>query len=246
MNAPRRAAALIIGTELLTGKTVDANLVLLARTLRQLGISLARAVVIADELEIIVAEVRALSRTHDLVFTSGGLGPTHDDLTVSAVAAAFEVPTMVPDELRRSLERHFGEQTNKGHLRMARVPQGARLLQASDSSWPLIVMGNVWLLPGPPQIFARKMTLLRSELAGAAPFVSLRVRARLDECTLKPWLDRVVADHPDVSIGSYPQWTADAPRTDVTFDAPDAAPAERARDAFVALLPAGALVKEGE
>ena len=90
------------------------------------------------------------------------------------------------------------------------------------------------------------MTLLRSELAGAAPFVSLRVRARLDECTLKPWLDRVVADHPDVSIGSYPQWPADAPRTDVTFDAPDAAPAERARDAFVALLPAGALVKEGE
>jgi molybdenum cofactor synthesis domain-containing protein len=246
VNPPRRAAALIIGTELLTGKTTDANLVLLARTLRQLGIALVRAVVIADELELIVAEVRTLSRTHDLVFTSGGLGPTHDDLTVSAVAEAFEVPTVVPDELRRSLERHFGEQTNEGHLRMARVPQGARLLRASDSSWPLIVMGNVWLLPGPPQIFARKMVLLGNELGGVGPFVSLRVRARLDECTLKPWLDRVVADHPEVAIGSYPQWTSGAPLTDITFDAPEAAPAERARDAFVALLPAEALLEAGE
>jgi molybdenum cofactor synthesis domain-containing protein len=242
VNGPRRAAALIIGNELLTGKTADANLVLLARSLREIGIALVRVVMIPDDCAAIVTEVRSLAATHDFVFTSGGLGPTHDDVTVEAVARAFDVPTEVPDPLRQSLERYFGERMTEGHLRMARVPRGARLLGATDTSWPTIVMGNVWLLPGPPATFARKMSIVRGELGGAAPFVSLRVRTRLDECTLKPWLDRVVSEHPEVEIGSYPQWLPGSHHTEITFDARDAGHAVDARDAFVALLPPDSLL----
>jgi molybdenum cofactor synthesis domain-containing protein len=246
VNAPRRAAALIIGNELLTGKTADANLVILARTLRLLGVALERVVIIPDQSATIADEVRALAHSHDLVFTSGGLGPTHDDLTVAAVARAFDVPTVVPEELRAMLERHCGEQITEGHLRMARVPEGARLLRAPESSWPTVVMRNVWMLPGVPEIFARKMAVLQSELGGGLPFVSLRIRTQLDECTLKPWLDQVVAAHADVEIGSYPQAQAPDYCTDITFDALDRERAARARDALLALLPAGAIVGEPE
>jgi molybdenum cofactor synthesis domain-containing protein len=239
----RTAAALIIGNELLSGKIADANLVVLARALRSIGIKLQRVVMILDEIDVIAREVQALAAAHDVVFTSGGVGPTHDDLTVEGVARAFSVPVVVSSDLDRQLRDHYGDRATEGHLMMARIPEGARLVASRAVPWPTVVMGNVWLLPGVPQIFQHKIPLIRAELAGDAPFVSMAVLTTLDEGQIKALLDEVVAAHRDVEIGSYPQWTDPECKTKLTFDGLAIDTVRAARDAFAAGLPSGALVR---
>ncbi len=241
-HAIATAAALVIGNELLSGKIADKNLVVLARTLRELGIRLDRVVMVLDDLEVIAAEVRALSAAHDVLFTSGGVGPTHDDVTIDAVATAFGVPVVAADRLEAQLGEHYGDRLTEAHLRMARVPTGARLATHVSGSWPTVIMRNVWVLPGVPEIFAMKMPLVRAELSGGAPFVSLAVLTSLDEGALKPLLDHVVAEHSAVDVGSYPRFTDPELRTKLTFDGTDPDAVLAARDAFVAILPQAALV----
>jgi molybdenum cofactor synthesis domain-containing protein len=241
----RTAAALIIGNELLSGKVAEANLVVLARELRQLGVLLSRAVLILDEVDVIAREVRALSESHDVVFTSGGVGPTHDDLTMEGVARAFEVRTVVAPEVERLIRRYYAERVTPDHLLMARIPEGARLVTSSAVPWPTVVMRNVWVLPGVPEVFQMKLPHVRNELAGGTPFCSLAVFTRMDEGDLKPLLDRVVAAHPAVEIGSYPKWHDNDYRTKLTFDGLDEPAVTAARDAFVGELPEGAVVRLG-
>jgi molybdenum cofactor synthesis domain-containing protein len=239
----RTAAALIIGNELLSGKVAEANLLVLARELRGLGVLFKRAVLILDDVEEIAREVRALSETHDVVFTSGGVGPTHDDLTIEGVARAFGAGVVVAPEVEGLIRRYYGERVTEGHLLMARIPAGARLVASAAVPWPTVVMRNVWVLPGVPEVFQMKLPHVRGELGGGAPFFSLAVYTRLDEGDLKPLIDRVVAAHGAVEIGSYPKWHDAEYRTKLTFDGLDEPAVVAACDAFVAGLPAGALVR---
>ncbi len=236
------AAALIIGNEILSGKIADANLVVLARTLRGLGIALRRAVTVSDELPIIRDEVRRLAAAHDVVFTSGGVGPTHDDVTVEAVAAAFDVPLESCAQLEHLIRGFYGDKVTDSHLRVARVPRGGRLVSGPDSPWPALVMNNVWMLPGIPQLFAMKMASVRANLRGSSSFVLARVYTTTEEGALKPLLDAVVAAHPNVEVGSYPQWRNPRYRTLVTFDGPSRASVEAAQQSFVRQLEPGSHV----
>ncbi len=233
------AAACLIGNELLSGKVADANLWELARTLRSLGIELRRAVMIADDIPTIAEEVRRLSDTHDVVFTSGGVGPTHDDVTMEGVAAAFQVRASLEPTLERLLREHYGPDITDGQLRMGLAPEGATLALTTDIRWPTVVMRNVWVLPGVPEIFKMKLALLRDYLTGPCAFTSRAVKLLLDEAELKPLLDRVVAAHPGVEIGSYPKWFDRSYRTKITFDGRDAAGVEAALAAFLEGLPPG-------
>src|SRR5262249_46783764 len=131
----------------------------------------------------------------------------------------------------------------EGHLLMARIPEGARLVSSTAIPWPTVVMRNVWVLPGVPEVFQMKLPHVRAELAGGTPFVSLAVYTRLDEGDLKPLLDPVVAGHTEVEVGSYPKWHDPEYRTKLTFDGLSEARVRAARDAFVAELPAGSLVR---
>ncbi|MBL9021336.1 MAG: competence/damage-inducible protein A [Myxococcales bacterium] len=237
----RTARAIIIGNELLTGKIADKNLTTLATVLRRLGVVLERAVVIPDVAEVIVREVREASVASTWVFTSGGVGPTHDDLTIAAVASAFDEEVIVSSELESLIRLAYGDKLREGHLLMARVPRGARLVKSEDIPWPATLMRNVWVLPGVPEIFELKMKLVEEVVGAGVPFVSLAVLTTLDEGNIKPMLDRVVLDHPDVDVGSYPRWTDPKIRTKLTFDGRDRARCEAARQAFVALLPDGAM-----
>jgi molybdenum cofactor synthesis domain-containing protein len=238
----RRAAALIIGNELLSGKVDDANLVVLARTLRAIGVRLDRVVMVPDERALIADEVKQLSSTREVLFTSGGVGPTHDDVTVEAVADAFGVETVMSSEIETMLRGYYGDSLTDGHLLMARIPKGARLSTTPEMPWPTIVMHNVWVLPGVPQIFAMKMPVVIAELGGARPFVSRALYTTLDEGPLKPLLDQVVASHPTVEIGSYPKWREPRYRTKITFDGLEEALVVAAREALAALLPALSIV----
>lgn len=213
------AAFLVIGNELLSGKIRDENVLELARTLRTLGIQLARVVVIPDDLTTIVAEVRELSRRHGVVVTSGGIGPTHDDLTIEAVARAFDTRVVADERLAQMIRLAYAERCTDSHLRMALVPEGCTLATTPDVRWPTILIENVWVLPGVPEVFRSKLVVLRAWLRGPRPFVSRAVYLTLEEAELKPRIDTVVAEHPAVEIGSYPKWFDSAYKTKLTFDA---------------------------
>jgi molybdenum cofactor synthesis domain-containing protein len=235
----KTAAVLLIGNELLTGKVQDENLFVLAKTLGQLGIRVRRVITIPDEVDTIAAEVRSLSEKYSVVFTSGGVGPTHDDLTVEGVARAFGVPVVESPVMAAMLRGHYRERCNDAHLRMALIPEGAELTTNADVAWPTIVMGNVWLLPGIPEVFRMKLSHVRDRLGGGTPFVSRAVYTKLDEGELKPLLDAVVAKHSHVEVGSYPKWHDPSYRTKLTFDGQDAELVGLAVEAFLELLPAG-------
>lgn len=239
----RTAAALIIGNELLSGKIADANVVVLARALRSLGVVFRRVVMVLDDIDAIAEEVRLLSSTHDWLFTSGGVGPTHDDVTIDAIARAFGTHVVNEPSMEAMLRAYYGEKLTEGHLLMARMPQGARLASSASMPWPTVVMKNVWVLPGVPEIFQAKIPLIRDELGADVPFVSHAVFTTLDEGTLKPMLDHVVSSHPDVEIGSYPRWSGFEYRTKLTFDGLDGEKVRSARDAFAASLPEEAVVR---
>lgn len=235
----QNAAAVLIGNELLSGKVSEANLVELARTLRTLGVNLARVVMIPDVPEVIARDVSELSARFDVVFTSGGVGPTHDDVTIEAIAAAFGVAAAVHPELSRLLEKAYGERLKQEHLRMALAPEGAELATSRDVLWPVVVMRNVWVLPGVPEIFRMKLSIVREWVRGPMPFVSRAVFTQMEEADLKPLLDRVVAGYPEVDVGSYPKWYDPTYKTKITFDARRGDLVEAALQDFLLSLPAG-------
>ncbi len=238
-GAPATAAALVIGNEILSGKVEEANVAVLARALRGLGVLLERVVVVPDEIDTIAREVRSLSAAHDWLVTSGGVGPTHDDVTIEAVAKAFGVGVVSAPSMEAMLRAHYGERCTEGHLRMALMPEGAALETTAEVSWPTVRMHNTWLLPGIPEVFRMKLPVVMAGMGQGRAYLSRAVYAQLDEGVLKPLLDRVVAAYPDVAVGSYPKWHDPTYRTKVTFDGRDEARVLEARDAFVATLPSG-------
>lgn len=235
----KTAAALVVGSELLNGKVSELNLVELARTLRALGVPLGRAVMVPDARGEIARELRALAGQYDVVFTSGGVGPTHDDVTVDAVAEAFDVDVVSDPLLEELISSAYGPRCTESHLRMARIPAGATLVRSHDITWPVTVMQNVWLLPGVPEVFRMKLSIVREHIRGPLAFTSRAAFLNLEEADIKPLLDRTVAAHPSVEIGSYPKWFDSSYRTKVTFDAVKPALAEAALTTFLELLPEG-------
>jgi molybdopterin-biosynthesis enzyme MoeA-like protein len=230
---------LVIGNELLTGKVCEANLFVLARSMRTLGVVLRRVVMVLDDIDTIAREVRELSSSHDWLFTSGGVGPTHDDVTIDAVAKAFGVPVTTSPEMKSMLEAHYKERLTEGHLRMALVPEGAVLETTPEIRWPTIRIRNTWVMPGVPEVFQMKMPVIEARVGPGRAFVSHAVYTKMDEGDLKPLLDRVVLEFPEVDVGSYPKWSDPTYRTKLTFDGLDEESVLRARDAFVASLPPG-------
>jgi molybdopterin-biosynthesis enzyme MoeA-like protein len=217
----------------------EANLIELAKLLRAVGIALRRVVVIPDEIDEIAREVRALSDAFDVVFTSGGVGPTHDDVTIEGIAKAFGVAPRIDETIATLIKNAYAERCTEGHLRMALVPEGAELATTAEVLWPTPVMKNVWILPGVPEIFRMKLAVVRACVRGPEPFVSRAVFTNLDEAELKPLLDRIVSEHPAVEVGSYPKWFDSSYKTKITFDARNAAEVEAASAAFIARLPDG-------
>ncbi len=175
----RTAAALVIGGELLSGKIRDENFYALSLMLRARGIELGRVVFCPDHLPTIERDVRELSQSFDVLFTSGGVGPTHDDLTMNGVSRALGVETVVSQEMLVLIEKLYGKKPGAVHELMARVPDGARLIPSGG--WPVIVAKNIWILPGVPELFRSKLAVIRDQLVGPDPFYSDRVYCTSEE-----------------------------------------------------------------
>lgn len=240
----RTAAALVIGNELLSGKVQDANVHELARLLRALGVELRRVVMVTDDIEVIAAEVNSLRQSHDLLFTSGGVGPTHDDVTVAGVARALGRAVVRSPEVEALLRGYYGDALKPGHLHMADVVEGTELYAGRSPQWPTMVLGNVFVLPGVPEIFRLKLAALSDRLRGdEAAFATCSVYCAQEEAELRPSLDAVVEAFPEVFVGSYPRWRGGDHAVRVTFDGRDARRVTEAADRFVGLLPDEAVVR---
>ena len=200
------AALVIIGDEILSGRTPDANLAALAKWLNVQGIRLAEARVVPDQTEMIVEAVNALRACNDYVFTTGGIGPTHDDISVDAVAAAFGVPVVIHPRAREVLEDYYATRggLNEARLRMARVPEGAELIENRVSGAPGIKIGNVYMMAGVPHIAVQMMDSLEGALEGGLPLLSQTLGAWIAESEVADLLRETERRFEGCQIGSYP------------------------------------------
>lgn len=206
-TTPPTAAMIVIGDEILSGRTRNSNMHFLAGELTRVGIPLTEVRVISDDEAAIIAAVRALSAAHTYVFTSGGIGPTHDDITAPAVAAALGAPIGIRDDARAILQAHYdaqGQELNAARLRMARIPDGAALIDNPISAAPGFILGNVHVMAGVPRIFEAMLAGVLPTLTGGAPLLSQSLRVDRGEGDIATALSQLADEYSDLSIGSYP------------------------------------------
>jgi molybdenum cofactor synthesis domain-containing protein len=242
---PPTAGAIIIGNEVLSGKVVDQNTGVLITELRKLGVQLKRVSIIDDDIDVIAAEVKRCSAQFDWVFTTGGLGPTHDDVTIEAIAKAFDVPLVQSEELNNRLLQLKDKDRIATLERMTFIPDGAKIYwgeEENDRIWPTVFIHNVYIFPGVPTLFRSRFAAMY-ELLRSTPVVCHTVYCSLREVDVVTPLNATVDTFPEVDIGSYPQFGDVDHRVRITFESVDAEATERALDDFVKRLPAEAIVR---
>ena len=232
-----RAGIVIIGNEILSGKFADENAAFLIGELRALGVELGRIAVIPDDEADIAETVPRYAARFDVVFTSGGVGPTHDDVTIQGIARGFGVAVERQPVLMDLLNAYYGDRLTESHLRLAEVPAGSEMVYGTDPVWPVVMFRNVYILPGVPSLFRRKFLQVRDRFA-QRPFRTGRVYVMADEATIAAELTRVVETHPAVRFGSYPRFDETEFRVLLTVESQDEAAARGALAALVAALQA--------
>jgi molybdenum cofactor synthesis domain-containing protein len=237
------AGIVVIGNEILSGKTVDSNSAFLARELRQLGVTLKRITVIPDELDVIAETVQDFHRQFDVVFTSGGVGPTHDDITIEGIARALGRRVIVHPVLEGKIREYLnGRPANAAHLKMAEVPEGAELLMDDRLRFPTIKVENIYILPGIPEILQQKFLALKERFT-VDPYYLKVIYTNEIESTIAVYLNETLRAYPDLLLGSYPKIGDAEYRVKVTLESKDKGYVERAFAHLLALLPKGCVVK---
>jgi molybdenum cofactor synthesis domain-containing protein len=227
------AALLVIGDEILSGRTKDVNIGATADFCTDLGIDLKEVRVVSDETDDIVEAVNALRARYTYVFTTGGIGPTHDDITADAIAKAFGVALPINPEARAMLEARWkqtGTEVNEARLRMARIPEGASLIVNSVSAAPGFRIGNVHVMAGVPIIMRSMLEAILPTLKAGKKVMSVTIKAAVGEGTIGGPLGRLQEQYPDVKMGSYPQMGKDRIMTELVLRSSDAARLEEAAE----------------
>ena len=237
----RTCAMVVVGNEILSGKIQDSNTYFAARELRKLGVALKRVAVVPDELKPIADEVAHCARSFDLVLTSGGVGPTHDDITMEAVAIAFGRKLVIHPELERVIRQYFSERVATG-MKMAEVPEGAVLNAAGDLRFPTVQVENVYILPGIPQIFESKLMALAGRFA-TDPYFIHAIYTSAGEGTIAEYLNACLKSYPELLLGSYPRIGHTEYRVKLTLESKDRNYLERAFRHLLELLPGDVVVK---
>ena len=215
-TAKPKAALIIIGAEVLSGKVSDLNSPYLIRELRVRGVELTEIRTIGDDIETIADCVAQLSPTNDYLFTTGGIGPTHDDVTIEGVAKGLDCSISRHEMLEASLRKHFGDRLNESRLKLADVPEGA-YVEMVTPVLPLIRAKNVFIFPGVPELMEQSFQHMAHELNGA-PFISRHVKVRGSESAMADHLRDVQSTNPAVQIGSYPRFLEDGCEVKITVD----------------------------
>jgi len=238
--AVANAGIIVIGNEILSGKVVDTNSPWLSKELRALGVELERIAVIPDDIDVIADEVRRQSNAFGYVFTSGGVGPTHDDLTLDGVARAFGDELVLNEGLAARIESAQGRPPNESQLKMARIPASAVLIDAGDLWFPIVVVKNVHVLPGIPHLLQRKFAGMRERFRGV-PFRLRRVYLRKRESDVASILNGLLAEFPELLMGSYPRTAGEDFFVMLTLESRDEGYLTRSLEVLLSRLPEGAV-----
>jgi len=238
----RTAGIIVIGNEILSGKVVDTNSPFLARELRGLGVTLLRILTIPDDVETIAAAVREFHTSFDIVFTSGGVGPTHDDVTMEGVARGLGRRVIRHPAIEGRLREYLKDKVNAARLKMAEVPEGSELIVDARLGFPTVQCENVYILPGIPEILEQKFAALRERFA-AAPYFLRVVYTRESEGTIAEHLHATLAAFPELLLGSYPKMADPEYAVKLTLESKDRDYVERALGHLLSLLPEGAVVR---
>jgi molybdenum cofactor synthesis domain-containing protein len=236
------AAAVVIGNEILSGKVTDTNSPFLAAELRTLGVGLQRIAVIPDDLDAIAEEVAICHRRYDVVFTSGGVGPTHDDITMEGIARALGRRVISHPEIEARLRDFYGDKVNAARLKMAEVPDGAELITDVSLNFPTIKVENIYILPGIPEIFRSKFEGLKPRFE-IAPYCLKVVYTRVGEGTIAEFLNDTLRVFPELMLGSYPKIDNPEYMVKVTLESKDALYVARALEHLLRVLPEGSVVR---
>jgi molybdenum cofactor synthesis domain-containing protein len=234
------AGIIIIGNEILSGKVTDTNSPYLCRELRELGVDVDRILTIADEIDLIGDEVRRFSSNYDFVFTSGGVGPTHDDLTMDGVAKAFGRELECNTSIISRIEAAQGKPCNESQVKMAMIPTGATLLDAGDLWFPVVIVENVYIFPGIPALLMKKFDSIRDRFRGV-PFLLKRVFINQRESDIAGHLHEVLESFPKLLLGSYPKIGEESFKVLLTLESRDAGYLQSALDDLLNRLPEGAV-----
>ncbi len=231
------ASVVLIGNELLSGRVTDANGPYIVAALRELGVGVMSLHVVTDDVDHIAETVALETGRRDFVFTSGGVGPTHDDVTLAGLAKAFDVDLIVNDALREHIVAHVptGDVTVEAWLKMAQVPLGCALLYASDALWPVYRMQNVFVLPGIPAHFRQQFDAIREQFR-AGRYHARSVYCRVGEGVLAAPLMKVSGAFPAVTLGSYPEVGNADYQVRVSLESKDRDALEAAYRAFMSTL----------
>jgi len=230
------AGIVVIGNEILSGKVTDSNSPFLCRELRTLGVDVGRISTISDGVDVIAEEVRQFAKDYDFVFTSGGVGPTHDDLTMEGVARAFGRPVVENASIVERIGRAQRREPNASQRRMACIPAGATLLDAGDLWFPVVVVENVYIFPGVPELLRKKFESIRGRFRGV-PYVLKRVFVRRRESDIAPALNALLEEFPELMLGSYPRVGEEQFHVLLTLESRDAGYVQRALDSLLERLP---------
>jgi molybdenum cofactor synthesis domain-containing protein len=235
-DQPVSACLIIIGNEILSGRTQDANLAWLAQTLGEAGIRMMEARVVPDIEREIVDAVNACRAKHTYVFTTGGIGPTHDDITSATIAKAFGRRFERNAEAERRLLAYYPpERVNAERMRMADLPEGVELIDNPVSVAPGFIIENVYVLPGVPKIMQAMVLELLPRLRGGRKMLARTITLFMAEGDVSKGLAQIQADHPELEIGSYPFWRPQGPSCSIVIRGTDQAAIDRAADALYAL-----------
>lgn len=234
------AGFLVIGNEILSGKVVDTNSAFLAKKLRELGVDLERILTIPDDVDVIADELRKMAHDYDHVMTSGGIGPTHDDITMEGVAQAFGVPLELDVALCDRIEKASGDHFNDSMRKMAILPKGALVEEQGGLSFPLISVENVFILPGIPKLFEMKFAAIAEQLDGV-PIVLRRVYVNAYESAIAGDLNALLVEFDELMLGSYPRIGDEDFRVMLTLESRDKDYLERALASLLERLPADAI-----
>jgi molybdenum cofactor synthesis domain-containing protein len=238
----KTAGIIIIGNEVLSGKTQDINSTFLCRELRSLGVDVRRITVIPDEIDLIGQTAAAFSADWDYVFTTGGVGPTHDDVTIEGVAKGFGVKAVVHPDLEKRLRDRYGSELNTARLRMALAPRDSELLGQGSVFSPVIRYRNIYILPGVPRILQERFTAIR-ELFRGEPFFLKNIYVSEGEGTIAKTLNDLLEKFPDVLLGSYPALDNPDFKVKVTVESKDRDYLTRAAEWLLEKLPTGRIVR---
>jgi FAD synthetase len=236
----KTAGIVIIGNEVLSGKTRDSNSHFFCTELRQLGVEVQKISTIQDDVDIIGKEVASFSDRFDYVFTSGGVGPTHDDVTIEGVAHGLGVKVVRHPDIEQRMRRRLGDQVNEARLRMANVPEGATLLATEAPFAAIVKIRNIYIFPGIPRILEERFHAIKERFRDT-PYYLKNVYVRYGEGVIASILNQLLVNFPDLMLGSYPVLDLPNYKVKVTLESKDSNYLDEALRAFIASLPADAV-----